>query len=236
MAKQREVDPSQLPLFDDPLLWWPGLPPRRRRGEDEGPLRRPRAAPDGSDQLALFDLPERARPGRVRRARARKPAHRQTYLDVADALGLPRLQALVNLPATYFMMDALPLRVGLRADTLLDARYRIEASLVDAFDDLAEISPHRGSLALWAGRRTGLTTARSPQGEALVVALARSHPHLDDPFILRLRGLPGYLGHEDGPTPFEEGEELLSVWDGETVYPLLPAEAQPLPLHRLLAG
>lgn len=235
MARQAPPDPSQLALFDDPVLWWPGQPPERRRPPERRPPRPPAPAP--GEQLALFHLPRVER--RKRKRRVKVIPHKQTYLDLADALGLPRLQALVNLPATYFMVDAFPLRDGLGVETLLDARYRVEAQIDDAFDEVVTLSPEevrRAPLVVWAGRRLGHGGARSPHGEALILALSGTDHRAWDPFVLRLRGLPGYLGHEEGPSPLEDGDELLSLYDGDVLHPLLPREAQPMSLERLLAG
>ena len=239
MARQKRGDATQLLLFDDPIFWWPGVPPRPR---EEIPNRRPRppeVVPPAIPQLKLFDLPDLPAPGRRRSKRLRTFAQPTTYLDLACLIGLPRLVGLLNLPATYYLMDASPLRLGLGADTLLDARYRIQSNLLEAFEDLANLGGqeiHSAPLSLWAGRKMGVASASSPRGEVLSLAIASADPQVMNPFLMRLRGLPGYLFHEDGPPPLEEGEELLSLYDHETLYELLPEEAQPMSLLTLLAG
>lgn len=244
MARRRATDPSQLGMFDDPILWWPGRPPGPKEGEANGPLRRPRRAENAPEagQLALFDLP--APPpapagSRGLRHRLRARMEPQTYLELACKLGLIRLQQILQQPATYYLIDAQPLQDGLRVDTLLEARYRIVSGLQDAFEDLADLAPlevRSCRFALWGGRRLGISDASSPEGEVLSLAISPPDARVEDPFRLRLRGLPGYLGHSTGPSPLEEGEELLSLYDREVLYNLLPLEAQPMPLETLLVG
>ena len=247
MAGGRRPIKDQLPLFEGQ-----GRGARRSRRPRQQPtpglaerLKQlelfPEEPPPPIVQLDLFNLPQPAEVPRQRRLKSRlvRLPSRQTYLDLACELGLLRLARILGRPATYFLVDAEPLRAGLGVSTLLDARYRIEASLEQAFEDFADLSSsadRQAGLALWGGRRQGVPGSSSRWGEALVVALASELEAVPDPFLMRLRGLPGYLGHESGPSALEEGEELLAVYDHQKLFSLLPREAQPMDLEELLAG
>lgn len=250
MAKNDPVDPGQLDLFDEDISSWPQrlIRPRSRGAAPSWPPPRqldlftaPAPSTLRGSQLDLLRLPQISTPQRRRRHRNRLKRSQapQTYLDLACSLGLPRLQSLVNLPATYFVVDASPLRHALGVDTLLEARYYIEEAIIEAFEDLAELDLEglaQSGLTFWGGRRLMMPKARSPRGEALILAVSSEKREVQSPFTLRFRGLPGFIESTEGPSPLEDGDELLSVYERQTLYPLLPEESQPMALEDLLAG
>ncbi len=254
---ERRIEPvghPQLELFDDPVLWWPhpapprtgktvqaeeleleaqSTPlPRRRR------IRRRAVTPPG--QLVLFSVPEAPRRSRsLFKHRLKEEWPPLTYTQLACRTGLVRLQALLNLPATWYYLDARRLEAAWGVDTLLEARQCLMDFLFDAFEDLADQEKSeiaRTALTLWGNRVLNVDEADSPGGEALGLAISSIEPRVEAPFRMRLKSIPGFLSASPGPPPVEEGGELLSFYEDRTLYALLPLEEQPLDLERIVYG
>ncbi len=231
--------PRQLPLFRS------GIP----SDDDDFPLpvppfavealrtRHAAEAPEGhqpleEEQVPLFMpmAPAESPPSRARKLK--------TYLEVAEAVGLRRLQTLLDLPATCFLFDPVPLQRAWYVHTALEVRERILAHLRGAFEDLAasdDPAIRDASVVLCAGARRA-SVARSTSPVMLTIIVAFTVVKALDPFLLRVEGYQGFLGTTTSAPPLEVGAELLAIRHGRRVHHLLPVELQPLPLSAVLFG
>ncbi len=231
---------GQLPLFrvgipsDDDDLPLP-VPRAPLQAIDERLLPSGHGVSREDEQVPLFATPDKP----VRDNEAPVHSRLRTYLEVAEAVGLRRLQTLLELPASCFLFDPAPLQRHWYLRTLLEVRERILAHLRGAFDDLSrhlEPAVQDATAVLWGGtRRRQLASTGSPS-PAITIMVGTDFDRALAPFACRVEGFRGFLGAVPGAPPLEVGAELLAIRHIGRLYHLLPVELQPVPLSAVLVG